>query len=419
MTFDLCTFRQGRVPLNLGSRASQNGPKLAIHNCRFLNREIDGVEMKKTIALVLLAATVGVASAADVKMRLLKKIELDGDGKNVTSSTSANYIGPNIYSLTTSGGNVYVGGYNNSSAATTCAVLAISNFIGADTVARVAGTLTTTNVPTGGAGYYGLAVSGNNLVSNVNRNASTLVGDEIRATDLTSGALVWDGRTANSLANARVAASIDIDPLTGNVGYTGNLQGFAARAGLLNSSTGVTSTTWNYTSAAPPGMTSFLRGMAFDSAGNAWLRGNNQVAKVNRATGTVTTLGTGGLLLGAAASNIGQHIEAMSDFFGNEVFIANNRASGATGQAFTGIQKMFKADGTLLSVDWVDNVDAPLALPNGNGIYTYSYDASSKVLYMLDSHNSAVYAFQAVPEPTTMIGLVAGAAALLRKRRNR
>jgi hypothetical protein len=140
---------------------------------------------------------------------------------------------------------------------------------------------------------------------------------------------------------------------------------------------------------------------------------------VNRATGTVTTIGTGGLLLGAAASNIGQHIEAMSDFFGNEVFIANNRASGATGQAFTGIQKMFKADGTLLSIDWVDNVDAPLLLPNGNGIYTYSYDASSKVLYMLDSHNSAVYAFQAVPEPTTMIGLVAGAAALLRKRRNR
>jgi len=111
----------------------------------------------KTSLSVLALGLLVAGASAQVRFRLVKTVDLGGNGFNVTSSSSANYIGPHIYSITNDGGKVYVGGYNNSGATAGVRVLQINDFLGSTTVGRVLGSQSLSNAPISG-GYYGVAV---------------------------------------------------------------------------------------------------------------------------------------------------------------------------------------------------------------------------------------------------------------------
>lgn len=389
--------------------------------------------LRISAAALALAAIVGTATAAPITFKLKRELKLGGDGANITSTASTNFVGQNIMTVTTDGNAVWVGGVTNTGTATTAAIARIDNFLngGVVSINRLASSVTSPAITSATGGYYGLTNDGQRVFGVVNRNAASADSEQLRGFDANTGNVIWDYRAANAVAgNFRFATNIDMDPGFGGGGagvgisgtpaatFTGSRSVVDPLTGVLNGTAG--NMTWP--TGAVPGLSSTTRAISFDNNGDVYIRSNNQLGRVTRTgahAGSLTVLGAGGLIPGtSAASNIGQNVEVFG-FGGSKYVIMNDRTSGATGQSFTAKNLVLDTNGVAQSVTWLDSLNNALVLPTSSAIYDYEWIAGSNCLVVTDFTNNRLYAFQAVPEPATMAALGLGLAAVAARRRRK
>jgi hypothetical protein len=156
------------------------------------------------------------------------------------------------------------------------------------------------------------------------------------------------------------------------------------------------------------------RDFAFDpNSGNLYTRVNNQVTRTNR-TGANTDLspsGTAGLsdviVALTAANNVGTNLGYLDSVaagavntYTGDILVYNDRASNASGQAWTSAILFATTSGSAVSATW-DFINGA-APGTGNALYDFQWDSASQTLAVVDFTNRTASIFStAVPEPTT------------------
>jgi hypothetical protein len=187
------------------------------------------------------------------------------------------------------------------------------------------------------------------------------------------------------------------------------------------SGTAIYTTTANNPSGAQQGMiintspvSTTWRDFAFDpNSGNLYARVNNQVSRTNR-TGANTDLspsGTAGLsdviVTLTGANNVGTNLGYLDSVaagtvntYTGDILVFNDRASNASGQAWTSAILFATTSGSAVSANW-DFIGGS-APGTGNALYDFQWDSASQTLAVVDYTNRTASIFStAVPEPTT------------------
>ena len=380
------------------------------------------------------ACIIGLATAATANAQI-SLFELSRYNLNSTSNTAnAEFIGSNPVAIGWNGSSMYVAGLNSSGSATNTSLIQITN---ASTAAR--GLITPTYSGTFGTlstiasrGYTGLSLKGSSLAASWDNGTNSPNGIQMfnAATNTRTWNLTNNGTsTTANIGTTRGMAGPDFDP-----GYvvSGTSQGGSGLGWLtqgqgrrfLNnqtSGTAIYTTTLNNPSGAEQGMviniaptSTTWRDMAFDpNSGNLYTRVNNQVARTNR-TGANTDLspsGTAGLsdviVALTAANNVGTNLGYLDSVaagtvntYTGDILVYNDRASNASGQAWTSAIRFATTSGSAVSATW-DFINGA-APGTGNALYDFQWDSASQTLAVVDFTNRTASIFStAVPEPTT------------------
>ena len=380
------------------------------------------------------ACIIGMATAATANAQI-SLFELSRYNLNSTSNAAnAEFIGSNPVAIGWNGSSMYVAGLNSSGSATNTSLIQITN---ASTAAR--GLITPTYSGTFGTlstvasrGYTGLSLKGNSLAASWDNGSNSPNGIQMfnAATNTRTWNLTNNGTsTTANIGTTRGMAGPDFDPgyvvsgtSQGGSGLAWVTQGQGRR--FLNdtaSGTAIYTPTANNPSGAQQGMvinispvSTTWRDFAFDpNSGNLYTRVNNQVTRTNR-TGANTDLspsGTAGLsdviVALTAANNVGTNLGYLDSVaagavntYTGDILVYNDRASNASGQAWTSAILFATTSGSAVSATW-DFIDGA-APGTGNALYDFQWDSASQTLAVVDFTNRTASIFStAVPEPTT------------------
>ena len=380
------------------------------------------------------ACIIGLATAATANAQI-SLFELSRYNLNSTSNTAnAEFIGSNPVAIGWNGSSMYVAGLNSSGSATNTSLIQITN---ASTAAR--GLITPTYSGTFGTlstiasrGYTGLSLKGNSLAASWDNGSNSPNGIQMfnAATNTRTWNLTNNGTsTTANIGTTRGMAGPDFDPgyvvsgtSQGGSGLAWVTQGQGRR--FLNdtaSGTAIYTPTANNPSGAQQGMiintspvSTTWRDFAFDpNSGNLYTRVNNQVTRTNR-TGANTDLspsGTAGLsdviVALTAANNVGTNLGYLDSVaagtvntYTGDILVYNDRASNASGQAWTSAILFATTSGSAVSATW-DFINGA-APGTGNALYDFQWDSASQTLAVVDFTNRTASIFStAVPEPTT------------------
>ncbi|MEM1444784.1 MAG: PEP-CTERM sorting domain-containing protein [Planctomycetota bacterium] len=292
-------------------------------------------------------------------------------------------------------------------------------------IARISDPLGTPAV----ANTFGPDLPGNGRVS-LNTDGTTLVAasNNAAAADTVESYVFGTdvlnfSQTAADLGRSRIDGAA-VDPNSGNIFVTGFGFGFPLvldPATAADNSDGPTNLFVGETGTG-------FRDVDFDNAtGDIYLRAVNGVAAGTRigaddfAKLDGTTAGVEAIAFGPTVAdgfNSAINVEYIpASAFNSELVIYNRRNSADTFND----QVLLNAADAVNSVEVAtfveaDGVTAFTTADATSGIYDFSFDPVNDLLYVSDFSSSAIYVFQAVPEPATAALLGLGGLAMLRRR---
>lgn len=322
--------------------------------------------------LILLASTAGLS--AQVSLTLLANLDV-----SITATLgAAEYIGNNPSAVAWNGTDLFLGGFNNSGAVGSTAIIKVGNALGTPTYGVPFGVIATTPAS---RGYSGLDIEGAQLFAA--HDFGAVSADGIAAYDL-SGNVLW-------LKNGRGSSGLGYDPgfFGADIGLgwtsfgvdTRSLQDAVLGTDIYSSTTGMVMN--------PAGSAgSFWRDMDYEPAtGDVWLRKSNKLIYGLRFTGNDVIAQ---VQVDATTADFvnGQNV-AFAGQATDRVVFWNDRSSTVNGQLFSDVLRCTRAaNGQDLVVDL-----GGFAAPAGAGYYDFSYDAGSGTLAVADFRNRAVYIF--------------------------
>lgn len=360
-------------------------------------------------SVCMLAAVAGLAAASQaavVNLSLIKTI----DTSSTATAGNAQYVGTNVSGIAWNGTDLWVGGYNGGAANLNTGIAkydGTSNTWGASF-----GNLATAN----SRGITGLALKGNNLAAGWDNGAGSV--NSARSFNATTGTQSWAIGGGTPDATRRGMGGVAFDPGFNGAGTNIGVSYLAPGSGrrhLLDANTGSYINGQNaggIINFAPAGTT--WRGHAFDPAtGDLYTRESNRVGKAVR-NGDNSFVGAASTVIVAlpvqsAVDN--QNIAFVNSSAYGSFLIFNDRASAAPGQAASGVIKASDLSGALHTLNF-----GSFSFLNGNGAYSFSFDAASQTLAVSDFANRSVYIF-AVPTPGTAALLGLGGLIVARRRR--
>lgn len=351
----------------------------------------------RTITL-LAAATLTASAFGQVNLVEIARVNL---GQQFNSTTS---LGTNPSAVAWNGTHAWVAGFINGPSDTgTTGIVRIGDVLTAPAAGTPFGVVSTP----ASRGYSGLDISGGTLASAFDSGAASANG--IQAWNAATQANTWS-------KNARGGSGVAFDP-----GFSGNDSGVAwttfgsGRRALQDAVTGADIYTTANGMIINDGAGTFWRDMDFDPAtGDLYARRSNGLIKTTRTGGNAGTAST--LIAFSAAADFvsGHNLAFMSDSPYGDIIAYNDRLSVSAGQAFENVVKIVNSAGLAQSITWdFLGGNAPI---DGNGYYSFGYDAATETLAVLDFFNRSLHVFQ-VPAPTTAAML--GLAGLFASRRRR
>ncbi|MEL6795398.1 MAG: hypothetical protein AAFO89_01095 [Planctomycetota bacterium] len=102
---------------------------------------------------------------------------------------------------------------------------------------------------------------------------------------------------------------------------------------------------------------------------------------------------------GDAPFIVGQQSTFVDNYDGQDFVVFNKRLSTAGGQSLLGNVELFDTAGNQLSYSLFDENGDPLSLPDGPGLYDFSWHEPTQTLALLDSGTHIIHFFQ--PQPAT------------------
>ncbi len=100
---------------------------------------------------------------------------------------------------------------------------------------------------------------------------------------------------------------------------------------------------------------------------------------------------------GDAPFIIGQQSTFVDNYDGQDFVMLNKRLTTAAGQSFTGNVELYNTAGTQLTYALFDENGDPLAMPDGIGLYDFSWHEPTQTLALLDAGTHIIHFFQ--PQP--------------------
>ena len=363
--------------------------------------------MKTSVCMLAVVAGLAAASqAAVINLSLIKTI----DTSSTSNAANSNFVGSNVSGIAWNGTDLWVGGYNASGAT---ANTAMAKYDGTtNTWGASFGAISTAN----SRGITGLALKGNNLAAAWDNGANNV--NSVRSFNATTGAQSWATGGGTPDASRRGMGGVAFDPGFNGAGTNIGVSYLAPGSGrrhLMDANTG------NYINGqnagaiinfAPAGTT--WRGHAFDPAtGDLYTRESNRVGKAVR-NGDNSFVGAASTVIVANTTQSAvdnQNIAFVNSGAYGSFLIFNDRSSAATGQAASGVIKASDLSGVLHTLNF-----GAFSFLNGNGAYSFAFDAGSQTLAISDFANRSVYIF-AVPTPGTAALLGLGGLVAARRRR--
>lgn len=360
------------------------------------------------ISCAIIAGLAGSAHSAVISMTLLQTI----DTSSTSNAQNTNYVGSNVSSVAWNGTDLFVAGYNASGATANTGIAKLSNALGASSWSSTFGAVSTNN----SRGFTGIAIRGNTLAAGWDNGAGSV--NSVRAFDATALTQTWATGGATPDATRRASGGANFDPgFNGsgtNIGVSYITTG-SGRRHVMNESTG------NYINGQNAGgimtfagATSNWRGHAFDTAtGDLYTRESNRVGKAIRSGDNTFAGATSASIYQSTTATAvdNQNIAfASTSAYGNLLFF-NDRATATVGQSFSSVIKCIDTAGVVHTLDL-----GTFSAANGNGAYSFSFDAASQTLAISDFANRSVYIF-AVPTPGTLGLAMAGGLLAARRRR--
>lgn len=370
--------------------------------------------MKRLISTVL--GILGSAALAPAATTLYLQGSVDLTGAT-DPNNAGTYIGTNAAAVAWDGTNVYAAGFINSSSATNLNVglIKVSNALTAPTLGTVFGQRATPVF----RGYIGMDIGSLNPGSGAITELPVTYDDGSGTG--TIAAYGTDGSQIFSVAAAgRPLGGPAADPSINRISYEIWGSRFIRN---VNPGTGAQTGTADPTGGTPiPGDPLQNRDLAFNAGnGDAWIRDNNDVIHAIR-SGASTYSGASIAVdlpsnSGALETNIA-YVNHPGDAFA--IFNDHGNTSSTT-QSFTDVVKAVLDNGTLEPLTFLNSDGSAFAPATGTGEYDFSWNAATQTLAIGDFANNHVYVFgfTAVPEPTSLTLIAAGACAALAARRRR
>ena len=363
----------------------------------------------------LLAGLIGVAAtAASVEAATFYNVA----NVDLSPATLSGNVGTNISAVAWNGTDLFVAGLNNSAAVANTGIVKVSSARTAPVIGTPFGV---TSTPAGSRGYMGLDVAATPDATNV-AGPIDLAATFDSGTATTSRFDMYNGD--NSL---RWTFAPAVRPPTGPAfDLTVSRVSYLYQGSHLIRNYAVDVTAASNTGNPPSEFNNLGLGTAFrdldfnPTTGDAWARLNNDVVKAPR-TGP-GSYGATPLLAAdlANANSVGTNVQFLNFTGGDSVIIYNNRASNATGQAFTSVIGGVNDDGSPETLTFLnDTGTAAFAPATGSSVYDFSWDSATQTLAVADSLNNRVYIFATtpVPEPTALAVAVVLVPLLGRRRR--
>ena len=316
----------------------------------------------------------------------------------------SDFVGVSAVALAYNGTKLYVAGYNNSASFGETSIVEITNPTAKGLVTPTFSNKFSTDASTpGGRGFSGLALSpdGTKLAAAFDDGiADTPLG--LQAFDTSNNTQLW------AKAN-RGGSGVAFDPgfpggnaaLGSGVAY---VQSFGSgRRSLQNATTGAD--IWTPTDGMiwipNAGVTdNFTRDIAFNPAtGDMYIRSKNELYFADRSGDNLTDQANNVLLVDNADAPFvnNQHLAFMNTSSDGDLIILNDRSSGAVGQDFFAVNKVYNTAGISQTANFsfLPNADSsPFVVGTGAGWYDYDFDATTQTLALLDTSNSFVHIFQ-------------------------
>lgn len=346
----------------------------------------------RTIALALVCGMAATAMAGPINMVEIARVDL-------SSRLPGGLQGSGV---AWNGRDAWVSQFNNGSDANTVGIFKVSNVLGSASLGNVFGQIASTP---GGRGYSGIDILGDNLAAAYDDGAADNFG--ITSYNTNTETLNWS-------KNARGGSGVAFDPGFNNAdsGVAWTTFGSGRRA-LQNAATGADIYTTANGMIINSGSGTFWRDIDFDDAtGDLYARRSNGLFKTTRTggnSGTVSTL----IAFNAAQDFInGHNLAFMGDTIHGDIVVYNDRLTVNPGQTWENVVKIVDSNGVAQTVNWT----FLSAVNAGNGYYSFSYDAATHSLAVVDFVNETLHVFS-VPTPGAagVLGL-AGLVALRRRR---
>jgi hypothetical protein len=353
--------------------------------------------MKTTITL-LAAAALTASAFGQVNLVEIARVDL---GQQFNSTTS---LGTNPSAVAWNGSSAWIAGYVNGPSDTgTSGIVRIGSVLSAPSAGTPFGVVATP----ASRGYSGLDVNGPTLASAFDFGSASANG--VQAWNAGDGTNIWS-------KNARGGSGVGFDP-----GFNGNDSGVAwttfgsGRRALQNTATGADIYTTANGMIINDGAGTFWRDMDFNPAtGDLFARRSNGLIKTTRTGGNSGTAST--LIAFAAAADFvnGHNLAVMGDSPFGDIIAYNDRLAVSAGQSFQNVVKIVNTSGLAQNISW--DFLGGNSPADGNGYYSFDYDAASQTLAVVDFFNRSLHVFQ-VPAPTSAAILAMGGLLAARRRR--